>query len=46
MIVQRYGITKFPENNNYAMVLNHIQEGNLRDYLQKHYSKLTLKNKK
>ena len=27
------------------MVLNNIQEGNLRDYLQKNYSKLTLKNR-
>ena len=44
MIVQCYGITKFPENNNYVMVLNYY-EGNLRDYLQKNYSKLTLKDR-
>ena len=45
MIVPCYGITKFPENNNYAMVLTYAEEGNLRDYLQKNYSKLTLKNR-
>ena len=44
-IVPCYGITKFPENNNYAMVLPYVQEGNLRDYLQKNYSKLTLKDR-
>ena len=45
MIVPCYGITKFPENNNYAMVLNYLREGNLRDYLQKNHSKLTLKDR-
>ena len=45
MIVPCHGITKFPENNNYAMVLNYIEEGNLRDYLQINYSRLTLKNR-
>ena len=45
MIVSCYGITKFPENNNYAIVLNHHQEGNLRNYLQKNYSKLALKDR-
>ena len=40
-----YGMTKFPENNNYAMVLNYVEEGNLRNYLRKNYSKLTLKNR-
>ncbi len=45
MIINCYGITKFPENNNYAMVLNHIEEGNLREYLRKNYSKLTIKNR-
>src|SRR5438874_13503085 len=45
MIVQCCGITKFPENNNYAMVLNSKPEGNLRDHLQKNHSKLTLKDR-
>jgi len=40
-----YGITKFPENNNYAMVLNYVPEGNLRNYLQKNHSNLTLKDR-
>src|SRR6185369_2943963 len=34
-----------PENNNYAMVLNYLREGNLRNYLQKNHSKLTLNNR-
>ena len=45
MIVNCHGITKFPENGNYAMVLNYLKEGNLREYLQKNHSKLTLKNR-
>ena len=45
MIVGCYGITKFPENGNYAMVLMRFHEGNLREYLQKNHSKLTLKNR-
>ncbi len=45
VIVQCYGITKFPENNNYAMILNHISEGNLRNYLQKNHSRLKLKDR-
>src|SRR5690349_2009964 len=45
MIVQCYGITKFPENNNYAMVLNHYTEGNLRNHLQKNHSRLKLKDR-
>src|SRR5215213_1447701 len=44
-IVPCYGITKFPDNGNYVMVLNYTSEGNLRDYLQKNHSKLTLKNR-
>ena len=44
-IVNCHGITRFPENGNYAMVLNHILDGNLREYLQKNHSKLTLKDR-
>ena len=42
LIVSCYGITKFPNNGNYAIVLNYL-DGNLRDYLQK--SHLTLKDR-
>ena len=47
MIVSCFGITKFPDSNNgnYAMVLNHHLEGNLREYLQENHSKLTLKDR-
>ena len=45
MIVECYGITKFPDNGNYAIVLSHHEEGNLRDYLQNNHSKLTLKDR-
>src|SRR6266511_3923599 len=44
MIVECYGITKFPDDGNYAMVLNR-KDGNLRDHLQKNHSKLTLKDR-
>ena len=40
-----FGITKFPDNGNYAMVLNYHAEGNLRDYLRNNHSKLTLKDR-
>ena len=43
LIAPCYGITKFPDNGNYAIVLNHRSEGNLRDYLQT--SRLTLKDR-
>ena len=43
LIVQCYGITKFPDNGNYAIVLTYAQEGNLRDYLQNNH--LTLKDR-
>src|SRR5439155_4368166 len=45
LIVPCHGITRFPDNGNYAMVLNYIPEGNLRDYLQNNHSKLTLKDR-
>ena len=44
-IVPCYGITKFPENNNYVVVLTNVREGNLRDYLHNNHSRLTLKNR-
>ena len=47
MIVSCFGITKLPDINdgNYSMVLRHLGEGNLRDYLQNNHSKLTLKDR-
>ena len=46
MITPCYGITKFPDDDgNYAMVLNYLGEGNLRNYLQKNHSKLTLRDR-
>ena len=44
-IVPCHGITKFPNNGNYAVVLSYESGGNLRDYLQQNHSKLTLKNR-
>ena len=44
-IVQCFGITKFPDNGNYAIVLNYFSEGNLRGYLQKNHLNLTLKDR-
>src|SRR6185369_12366096 len=43
-IVPCCGITKFPNNGNYAIVLNY-HDGNLRDHLQENHSKLTLKDR-
>src|SRR5437588_11787366 len=45
MIIYCCGITRFPNNGNYAMVLIYIPEGNLRDYLRNNHSKITLKDK-
>ena len=44
-MVDCYGITKFPDNGNYAIILTHCPDGNLRDYLQKNHLKLTLKDR-
>jgi len=44
-ITQCFGITRFPESGNYAMVLAYVAEGNLRDYIQKNHSNLTLKDR-
>ena len=40
-----YGITKFPDNGNYAIVLDYAPEGNLRGYLKKSHLNLTLKDR-
>src|SRR6185369_15372671 len=44
MINPCFGITKFPDNGNYAIVLDYASEGNLRGYLQKSHLSLTLKD--
>ena len=43
MITPCLGITKFPDNGNYAIILPYASEGNLRGYLQR--SHLTLKDR-
>ena len=43
LVVPCFGITKFPDNGNYSIVLNYVPEGNLRGYLRK--SHLTLKDR-
>ena len=45
LIIYCYGITKFPDNGNYAIVLDYVQEGNLRGYLLKNHLNLTLKDR-
>ena len=37
-----HGVTKFLDNGDYAMLLVHVLEGNLRDYLPKNHLNLTL----
>ncbi|RIA93932.1 kinase-like domain-containing protein [Glomus cerebriforme] len=44
-IVNAYGVTKFPEDGNYAIVMNFFGDGSLRDYLKKNYETLNLKDK-
>ncbi|CAB4441600.1 unnamed protein product [Rhizophagus irregularis] len=44
-LVKCYGITKFPNSDNYVMVMNYYKEGTLYDYLQSHQSRINLKDK-
>src|SRR5215213_2139728 len=44
-MVDCYGITKFPDNGNYAIVLPYVSDGSLRGYLQKNHLNLTLKDR-
>ncbi|GBC02945.1 hypothetical protein RclHR1_00490031 [Rhizophagus clarus] len=44
-IVNAYGITKFPQNGNYALVMNYFGEGCLRSYLEKNNETMGLKDK-
>src|SRR5437763_8780791 len=45
MVVGFYGITKFPDNGNYAMIMEYLPQGNLRNHLQKNHFKLSLKDR-
>ena len=44
-IVKLYGITQDPETENYAMVLDFAEDGDLRNYLNKNHNKLYLNDK-
>ncbi|CAG8552036.1 10977_t:CDS:10 [Racocetra fulgida] len=44
-VVSCYGISQDPETKNYIMVMSYKEEGNLRQYLQKNYSKLSFDDK-
>src|SRR5207247_65490 len=44
-VINCYGVTKFPDCGNYAMIMDYAPDGNLRDYLKINHSKLTLKDR-
>src|ERR1043165_2576973 len=44
-IVECYGISQDPETKNFMMVMKYIPDGNMRQYLKSHYSKLDLIDK-
>ncbi|EXX58464.1 Ypk2p [Rhizophagus irregularis DAOM 197198w] len=44
-IAEFYGVTQDPETKNYMMVLNYAENGSLRNYLDKEYSKLNWSKK-
>jgi serine/threonine protein kinase len=44
-IIRLYGITQDPKTNNYMMVLDYAENGNLRNYLNKNYNKLCWRDK-
>jgi len=45
VIVNCYGISQDPATKNYLMVMEYMEEGSLRQYLQKNNSKLNFENK-
>ena len=45
IVVNHFGMTKFPESDNCAIVINYVSGGSLRNYLQKNHSNLTLKDR-
>ena len=44
-VVPFHGITKLPEGNEYAMVIRRAEYGDLRQYINKFFSKLTWTDK-
>ncbi|GET01588.1 kinase-like domain-containing protein [Rhizophagus clarus] len=44
-IIKLYGITQDPESKDYIMVLDYAENGNLRNYLDAHYSILSINDK-
>jgi serine/threonine protein kinase len=44
-IINLYGITQDPETGNYILVMDYAENGNLRNYLDKYYNKLSWINK-
>ncbi|RIA83035.1 hypothetical protein C1645_834436 [Glomus cerebriforme] len=44
-IIKLYGITQDPETKNYMMVLDYAKNGNLRNYLDTYYNKLSWEDK-
>ena len=39
-IIQCYGITKDPETNDFMMVMQHAEDGSLRQYLNKNFNSM------
>lgn len=44
-VVECYGVSQDPETKNYVIIMCYMEYGNLRDYLQKNYEKLSFKDK-
>src|SRR3954454_13321443 len=44
-IIKCYGITKDPKTNNFAMVMEYAENGNLRQRLNKYFNSMNWKNK-
>ncbi|RIB27226.1 hypothetical protein C2G38_2029544 [Gigaspora rosea] len=43
--LEMYGLTQNTENNNYLMVYQYVNKGNLRKFLREHFSELTWQKK-
>src|ERR1041385_239161 len=44
-IVRCYGISQNPTTENYIMVMDYVEEGNLREFLKNKNNELSFKNK-
>ncbi|KLL03221.1 MAG: hypothetical protein MRECE_23c007 [Mycoplasmataceae bacterium CE_OT135] len=44
-VVKCHGISQDPQTKDYIMVMDYIKDGDLRQYLDKNYNKLNIKNK-